>query len=92
MNPPRCPWKALLLNASRENASSRGYIQLATVKSNGKPANRTIVFRGMFRPDHDTVRQTMIFTTDIRSMKVQSEIPHCAYGEICWYMPTSREQ
>ncbi|XP_020413693.1 pyridoxine/pyridoxamine 5'-phosphate oxidase 2 isoform X2 [Prunus persica] len=41
------PWKQLLLNAMESNAHLRhsSYIQLATIACNGRPSNRTVVFR-----------------------------------------------
>ncbi|NJL49732.1 MAG: pyridoxamine 5'-phosphate oxidase, partial [Leptolyngbyaceae cyanobacterium SM2_5_2] len=46
------PWRSALGRALHRNRSrpySR-YFQLATVQTNGRPANRTVVFRG-FLPD-----------------------------------------
>ncbi|KAI8814241.1 pyridoxamine 5'-phosphate oxidase-domain-containing protein [Cladochytrium replicatum] len=54
MRPP--PWKPVLEQAIHANASERTaqYVQLATVKPNGRPSNRTLVFRGFFPvPDID---------------------------------------
>ncbi|KVH97303.1 FMN-binding split barrel [Cynara cardunculus var. scolymus] len=41
------PWKQLLLNALQSNSHLRhsSYFQLATIGSNGRPANRTVVYR-----------------------------------------------
>ncbi len=42
------PWRSLITRALHHNRSlaySR-YVQLATIKENGFPANRTVVFRG----------------------------------------------
>ncbi|KAI8815392.1 pyridoxamine 5'-phosphate oxidase-domain-containing protein [Cladochytrium replicatum] len=52
----RPPWKPVLEHAIHANASERAaqYVQLATVKPNGRPSNRTLVFRGFFPvPDID---------------------------------------
>lgn len=62
------------------------YFQLATVRPNGQPANRTVVFRG-FASEPDRL-QTV---TDARSQKIH-QIEHRAWGEICWYFPKTREQ
>ena len=62
------------------------YFQLATVKPNGKPANRTVVYRGFLG---ETAKVTVV--TDLRSSKVQ-ELARNAAGEFAWYFPESREQ
>eukprot|EP01023_Acetabularia_acetabulum_P014193 TRINITY_DN1696_c0_g1_i2.p1 TRINITY_DN1696_c0_g1~~TRINITY_DN1696_c0_g1_i2.p1 ORF type:complete len:214 (+),score=20.65 TRINITY_DN1696_c0_g1_i2:62-643(+) len=81
-------WKASILLSLETNRSLvySKYIQLATIKTNGRPANRTIVFRG-FLGETDN----LTFTTDTRSNKVV-EIAANPFGEICWYFPNSREQ
>ncbi|MCD9558749.1 hypothetical protein HAX54_016329 [Datura stramonium] len=44
------PWKQLLLNSINANSHLKhsSYFQLATVGSNGRPSNRTVVFRSVF--------------------------------------------
>ncbi|HEY9881136.1 MAG TPA: Npun_F5749 family FMN-dependent PPOX-type flavoprotein [Leptolyngbyaceae cyanobacterium] len=82
------PWRPLLARALHRNRSrpySR-YLQLATLRPDGKPANRTVVFRG-FLQDTDT----LTFVTDLRSEKV-SHIVHQPWGEACWYFTETREQ
>jgi pyridoxamine 5'-phosphate oxidase len=82
------PWRSVLSRALHQNRSlpySR-YAQLATVRPNGKPANRTIVFRG-FLADTNQLK----FVTDARSEKPE-HIAHCPWAELCWYFPTTREQ
>lgn len=62
------------------------YMQLATARADGRPAARTVVFRGFLDgSDHLT------FVTDRRSRKV-SELADNPHVEVCWYFPTSREQ
>lgn len=70
------------------------YVQLATVKTDGRPACRTVVFRGFYdefaggladRPWHLT------FVTDARSKKVD-EVAQSPFAELCWYFPGTREQ
>jgi PPOX class probable FMN-dependent enzyme len=56
------------------------------VRPNGKPANRTIVFRG-FLTDTNQLK----FVTDARSEKSE-HIAHFPWAELCWYFPTTREQ
>jgi PPOX class probable FMN-dependent enzyme len=82
------PWRSSLarslhLNRSLPNAR---YFQLATLTPEGKPANRTVVFRG-FREDSDSLQ----IVTDSRSEKI-IQIANCNDGEICWYFPKTREQ
>jgi pyridoxamine 5'-phosphate oxidase len=82
------PWRALLSRALHRNRSlpySR-YAQLATMRPNGKPANRIIVFRG-FLTDTNQLK----FVTDARSEKPQ-HIAYSPWAELCWYFPNTREQ
>lgn len=82
------PWRARLQQSLQQNASLAysKYVQLATVRPNGRPANRTVVFRGFLEgTDHLT------FITDKRSNKVSEAAANPA-AEVCWYFPTSREQ
>jgi pyridoxamine 5'-phosphate oxidase len=82
------PWRSSLARALHRNRSlaySR-YAQLATVRANGQPANRTIVFRG-FLEDTNQLQ----FVTDDRSEKT-AQIQQNSWGEVCWYFPTTREQ
>lgn len=61
-------------------------MQLATLRPNGSPANRTVVFRGFLDTADD-----LTFVTDRRSNKI-SEIAFNPLCEVCWYFPESREQ
>lgn len=82
------PWRSPLaraLHRNRSKAFSR-YPQLATVRPNGRPANRTVVFRD-FLPETDS----LLFVTDARSEKV-AQIAHCSESELCWYFTQTREQ
>eukprot|EP00193_Tetraselmis_chui_P001462 CAMPEP_0177761372 /NCGR_PEP_ID=MMETSP0491_2-20121128/5768_1 /TAXON_ID=63592 /ORGANISM="Tetraselmis chuii, Strain PLY429" /LENGTH=209 /DNA_ID=CAMNT_0019277339 /DNA_START=33 /DNA_END=662 /DNA_ORIENTATION=- len=81
-------WKELLCTSLKKNKSLRNatYVQVATVRPNGRPANRTVVFRGFL---WDTERLT--FVTDTRSDKVE-EVAGNPYCEVAWYFPNSREQ
>jgi pyridoxamine 5'-phosphate oxidase len=82
------PWRSVLgrsLHLNRALVYAK-YFQLATVRANGRPANRTVVFRG-FLPE----RNAIAIITDQRSQKIgQIEQNGCA--EICWYFPKTREQ
>jgi pyridoxamine 5'-phosphate oxidase len=85
---PLAPWRSPLARALHRNralAYAR-YVQLATVRPNGHPANRTIVFRG-FLPDTNQLR----FIVDRRSDKID-QIHTQPWAEICWYFPKTREQ
>lgn len=82
------PWRSPLSRAEHRNRSvpNARYLQLATVGSDGKPANRTVVFRG-FLEGSDRLK----FVTDARSEKA-GQIDRHPWGEICWYFPKTREQ
>jgi pyridoxamine 5'-phosphate oxidase len=85
---PLAPWRSPLARSLQRNRSrphSR-YFQLATVQPHGRPANRTVVFRG-FWPNHNL----LMFVTDQRSQKVK-DIAACPWAEACWYFTQTREQ
>ena len=82
------PWRAAIqaaLRAAGERPEAR-YLQLATVRPDGRPANRTVVFRGF-----DTGGDGLCFTTDARSAKA-GELAANPWAEVCWYFALSREQ
>lgn len=82
------PWRSPLARALHRNRSQpeSRYAQLATVRPDGRPANRTIVFRGFWGETNQ-----LKFITDVRSEKVQQY--QCSYwAELCWYFPKTREQ
>mmetsp|Transcript_32262 Transcript_32262/g.91481 ORF Transcript_32262/g.91481 Transcript_32262/m.91481 type:complete len:214 (+) Transcript_32262:94-735(+) len=81
-------WKQMIATSLEKNKRLpyAKYIQLATVRENGRPANRTVVFRGFL---WDTEKLT--FVTDTRSSKVQ-EVAANPWCEVSWYFPESREQ
>lgn len=79
------PWRSPLaraLHRNRAQPQSR-YFQLATVTTNGRPANRTVVFRGFLEPN-----RLQLFT-DARSAKLTQLTAGC---ELCWYFAKTREQ
>ena len=82
------PWRSPLASALHLNRSLAyaRYLQLATVRADGRPANRTLVFRG-FQTDSDRLK----FVTDSRSQKPE-QIEHQPWAEACWYFPETREQ
>ncbi|GLC37496.1 hypothetical protein PLESTB_001753700 [Pleodorina starrii] len=82
-------WRAKIhksLSKNKHLANSR-YVQLATVREDGRPANRTVVFRGFLSDDDDS----LTFVTDSRSRKVQ-EVAANPAAEVAWYFPQTREQ
>jgi pyridoxamine 5'-phosphate oxidase len=85
---PLAPWRSPLAQALHRNRSLpyARYLQLATVRSDGRPANRTVVFRG-FLGDSNQLK----FITDTRSQKPE-QIALQPWGEVCWYFPKTREQ
>jgi PPOX class probable FMN-dependent enzyme len=85
---PLAPWRSPLARALHRNRSLvyARYLQLATVRSDGSPAIRTVVFRG-FR---DRTNQLCIIT-DHRSEKIP-QLQANPRAEVCWYFPSSREQ
>ncbi len=82
------PWRSHLADALERNRSLpyARYLQLATVRTDGRPANRTVVFRGFLKDTNQ-----LKFITDSRSEKVE-QIEHLSWGEACWYFPETREQ
>jgi pyridoxamine 5'-phosphate oxidase len=82
------PWRSPLARALHRNRSLvyARYLQLATVRADGRPANRTVVFRGFL---NDT--NQLKFVTDRRSDKV-AQLETQPWVEACWYFPKTREQ
>lgn len=81
-------WRSPLARALHLNRSLvyARYLQLATVRADQRPANRTLVFRG-FLDGTDQLQ----FVTDARNEKAD-QIDRLSWGEACWYFPTTREQ
>jgi PPOX class probable FMN-dependent enzyme len=82
------PWKILLQQSLRKNERLRHskYFQIATVRPDGRPANRSVVYRGfLWNTDHIT------FVTDARSNKT-IDLSSNPWAEIAWYFPETREQ
>ncbi len=65
---------------------NREFVQLATIRDDGRPANRTVVFRGFLADGH---RLTMV--SDVRSAKFDGLENH-PWAEVCWYFSRTREQ
>jgi PPOX class probable FMN-dependent enzyme len=88
MRMPSPTWRPSLDRALEGNSRSHQhrFVQLATVRPDGRPAVRTLVFRGFLGDSSD-----MVFTTDARSAKC-AEIRRSPEAEICWYFAGTREQ
>jgi PPOX class probable FMN-dependent enzyme len=81
-------WRDALSHALRRNRrdAHHRYMQLASLATDGQPANRTVVFRGFSEDD-----QRLQVATDARSEKV-AQLAAVVAVEICWYFTRSREQ
>lgn len=75
----------LALFQNRHAPASR-FVQMATVSASGRPANRTLVFRGFLNGTSQ-----LTFVTDLRSPKT-AELEQSPWAEICWYFPVTHEQ
>jgi PPOX class probable FMN-dependent enzyme len=75
----------LALHRNRQSPQCR-FVQLATVREDGRPAVRTLVFRGFLG---ETGRLT--FATDTRSVKA-GQLGRSNRAEACWYFHLTREQ
>ena len=81
-------WREPLARArhAQDRAGLEDYMQLATIRPDGTPANRTVVFRGFLeQPDR------LLCGADARSAKVD-QLHGNPIVELCWYFPRSREQ
>jgi pyridoxamine 5'-phosphate oxidase len=78
------PWRSLLSRALHKNRSLpyARYFQLATVRADSRPANRTVVFRG-FLEDTDQLK----IITDSRSQKAD-QIDHHPGEKLAGTFPT----
>ena len=82
---------ARALQRNRGSAAAR-FCQLATVRGDGRPACRTVVFRGFLGGPEDAEEASRLtFVTDARSEKVE-ELGRQPACELCWYLPGTREQ
>jgi len=82
------PWRGAIAHALHRNRSLiyARYLQLATVRADHRPANRTVVFRDFLKDTNQ-----LKFITDIRSDKID-QIKTQPWAEACWYFPNTREQ
>lgn len=88
MTAPLPVWRQFLGAAleNRRDGPHNRYAQIATVRPDGRPANRTLVFRSFLDPDNQ-----LVFTADLRSDKA-AQIGANAWTEVCWYFVSAREQ
>ncbi|WP_374513700.1 pyridoxamine 5'-phosphate oxidase family protein [Niveibacterium sp.] len=80
-------WRHVLsadLAAHAQHPSAR-FVQLATLDTDGFPANRTLSFRRF------GLAGELVFTTDLRSQKCE-QAAHEAKAEACWYFADARVQ
>lgn len=75
------------------NASERSsaWVQLASVRADGRPAVRTLVFRGVERGPSPSCSPLLSFATDARSDKV-GQLRSREAVQACWYLAATREQ
>ena len=85
---PHTLWRPSLVLAlyQNRNAPNARFVQLATVRADGRPANRSLVFRGFLHESHQ-----LTFVTDTRARKT-GELAASPRAEICWYFPVTHEQ
>ena len=91
----RPAWRDLLARAlerSGDRPSAR-WLQLATVRPDHRPANRTVVFRGLARigGEGPGAAVALRFAVDARHGKVE-QAGRRPWGEACWYFEATREQ
>ncbi len=82
------PWRSPLARAIHRNRAQpfSRYFQLATVRPDGTPANRTVVFRGFWADSNQ-----LMMIGDRRSEKIE-QIAENPAAEACWYFAKTREQ
>jgi pyridoxamine 5'-phosphate oxidase len=85
---PLAPWRIPLARALHRNRALvyARYFQLASLHPDGRPANRTVVFRGFLEPGN-----RLKIIADRRSEKID-QLAHQPWVEVCWYFPKTREQ
>lgn len=88
-------WSGALARAIERNTSTPAarYLQLATVRPDGRPTVRSVVFRGL-RPGvlhPGSPDPALAIVTDGRTAKVAHLAAH-PHAEAAWYFPDTREQ
>ncbi|KAI9248002.1 pyridoxamine 5'-phosphate oxidase-domain-containing protein [Phascolomyces articulosus] len=92
-------WKTFLSKQLKTNIEQQGlsstYTSLATVRADGTPANRTVVFRGFAGEDHhsETGWQSELLTmTSAKRSRKMADIAHQPIVEVNWFMGGTQEQ
>lgn len=83
-------WRQRLVRSLHLNRSQipSKYYQVASVSADGRPRNRSMVFRGFLSGTH-----CLLSVTDHRSNKVNEwQLDNNSFFELCWYFSGSREQ
>ncbi|MGB5916074.1 MAG: Npun_F5749 family FMN-dependent PPOX-type flavoprotein [Phormidesmis sp.] len=82
------PWRSQLARALHRNRAVpfRKFLQLATVRPDSTPSNRTVVFRGFLESSNQ-----LMFISDRRSEKID-QLQQNPNAEACWYFTKTREQ
>ncbi|MEL6161589.1 MAG: Npun_F5749 family FMN-dependent PPOX-type flavoprotein [Cyanobacteria bacterium J06627_32] len=82
------PWRSPIARALHRNRAQPfcRFLQLATLRPDGTPANRTVVFRGFAENGNQ-----LMFISDRRSEKI-AQIDDNPNAEVCWYFTKTREQ
>lgn len=85
-------WEAKIKGSIARSRDVRGsnYVQIATVDNDGRPRNRTVVFRG-FQSIESTAQSAMRMITDARSEKV-GHVERSPACEMVWWFAKSSEQ
>ena len=86
-------WRENIARSIAKSRKVRGgnYVQIATVDSENKPRNRTVVFRG-FVNDLKRGREALKMITDARSQKVKNIVNHTSHCEMVWWFSKTLEQ
>ena len=86
-------WRENITRSIAKSRKVRGsnYVQIATVDSDNKPRNRTVVFRG-FISDSKTGHEAFKMITDARSHKVKNIVDHTSWCEMVWWFSKTSEQ
>ena len=87
MNDSLPAWRELLENAlaSHTHLPFASFVQIATVRADGRPANRTLTFRFFLCGNR------LLFSADSRTEKI-SQLENNPWAEACWYFSESRTQ
>lgn len=74
-------WIRTLQRAVKNNEKNfyGRWMQLATIREDGRPANRTVVYRGLLEENSPDIK----IVTDARSAKIHQTATN-DWAEICW--------